>query len=144
MAQIYNTVTSYVSSIRNRLQDLIGPPYRYSDEQIVDALNIALEETQRIRPDIFLDLKYQGPLSTGDLDDGFIPLYYTTADIRINSDGSYDVKNGTVVPIPSKYNDPIIWYMGGHLQFFDVEDTQDQRAVAFKTVFMQRLVSNYS
>jgi hypothetical protein len=130
VAQLYNTVTAYVASIRNRMQDRVFP-YRYTDDQIVDALNVALEEAQRIRPDIFLDLKYQQRLNSSDLDDGFISNYYTTADIT----------NNTIVPIPSRYNDPIIWYMGGHLQLLDIDDTQDQRAVAFVATFLKRMTA---
>lgn len=142
MAQLYSTVTAYVSSTRNRMQDRISP-YRYTDAQIVDALNVAMEETQRIRPDIFLDLKYQQRLQPNDLDDGFIAAYYTVNDIAfVGSD--YDLPNGTLVPIPSRYNDPIIWYMGAHLQLLDVDDTQDQRGVAFMAKFMQRMTQAQS
>jgi hypothetical protein len=130
VAQLYNTVTAYVASARNRMQDRVFP-YRYTDDQIVDALNVALQEAQRIRPDIFLDLKYQHRLNPNDLDDGFISSYYTTADITSN----------TVVPIPSRYNDPIIWYMGAHLQFLDIDDTQDTRGIAFLTKFAQRMTT---
>ena len=126
-------------AIRNRLQDLIQP-YRYTDTQIVNALNVAMEETQRIRPDIFLDLKYQQKVQAGDLDDGFILGYYTISDIAFDTNNNYVSSSGTLVPIPSRYTDPIVFYMGGHLQLFDVEDTQDQRAVAFMAKFQQRML----
>lgn len=142
MAQIYNTVTSYVVSARNRMQDRIAP-YRYTDGQIVDALNVALQEAQRIRPDIFLDLKYQQKVQPNDLDDGFISNYYTIDDIAFVS-GDYDAPNGTLVPIPSAYNDPIIWYIGSHLQLLDVDDTQDARGIAFMAKFMQRMTQAQS
>ena len=114
-------------------------PYRYTDDQIVDALNVALEETQRIRPDIFLDLKYQQKIQSNDLDDGFISSYYTSNDIAFDGSNNYVPSNGTLVPIPSRYNDPIIWYIGAHLQFLDVDDTEDTRGIAFLTKFMQRM-----
>jgi hypothetical protein len=141
--QLYNTVTSYVVSVRNRMQDKVSP-YRYGDDQIVDALNVALEETQRIRPDIFLDLKYQQKIQPNDLDEGFIANYYSTADIAFDGSNNYVASGGTLVPIPSKYNDPIIWYMGAHLQFLDVDDTQDQRGIAFMTKFLQRMTQAQS
>jgi hypothetical protein len=122
------------------MQDLVKP-YRYTDSQMVDALNVAMEEAQRIRPDIFLDLKYQQPIVNGDLDDGFIQSYYTTSDISLDSGGDYVVSAGTMVPVPSRYNDPLIWYMAGHLQALDVEDTQDARAIAFIAKFLQRLTT---
>lgn len=144
MAQLYNTVTDYVISARNRMQDKIQP-YRYSDGQIIDALNVALQETQRVRPDIFLDLKYQQKIQPNDLDEGFISQYYNTTDIVVDSTGSiYTPAQGTMVPIPSAYNDPIIWYIGAHLQFLDVDDTQDQRGIAFLTKFIQRLTQAQS
>lgn len=120
------------------MQDKIQP-YRYGDDQIVDALNVALQEIQRIRPDIFLDLKYQQRIQSNDLDDGFISSYYSVSDIAFDSSNNYVVSGGTLVPIPSRFNDPVIWYMGAHLQLLDVEDTQDQRAVAFLAKVMQRL-----
>jgi hypothetical protein len=120
------------------MQDKIQP-YRYTDDQIIDSLNVALQEIQRIRPDIFLDLKYQQRVQPNDLDDGFIPAYYTVSDIAFDGSNNYDPLNGTLVPIPSRFNDPVIFYMGGHLQLLDVEDTQDQRAVAFMAKVMQRL-----
>jgi hypothetical protein len=143
VAQLYNTVTAYVASARNRMQDRVIP-YRYTDAQIVDALNVALQETQRVRPDIFLDLKYQQRIQPNDLDDGFISGYYDTTDIAFDSSGDYVVSDGTLVPIPSAYNDPIIWYIGAHLQFLDVDDTQDQRGIAFITKFLQRLTQAQS
>lgn len=140
MAQLYNTVTAYVVSIRNRMQDRVAP-YRYTDDQIVDALNVALEETQRIRPDIFLDLKYQQKIQSNDLDDGFISGYYTNSDIAFDGSDNYVPSDGTLVPIPSRYNDPILWYMGGHLQLLDVDDTEDQRGVAFVSTFTKRMTT---
>lgn len=125
------------------MQDRVSP-YRYTDDQIVDALNVALEETQRIRPDIFLDLKYQQKIQPNDLDDGFISNYYASSDIAFDTSNNYDPSNGPLVPIPSKYNDPILWYMGAHLQFLDVDDTQDQRGVAFLTKFSQRMLQAQS
>ena len=56
--------------------------------RLLIALNIGLGEMGRIRPDMFLDLKYQRPLRKGDTDDG-TPPRYTSADVATNSDGSY-------------------------------------------------------
>ena len=138
MAQLYNTVTAYVVSARNRMQDRVAP-YRYTDDQIIDALNVAMEETQRLRPDIFLDLKYQQKIQPNDIDDGFISSYYTSNDITFDGSNNYDPTNGPLVPIPSRYNDPIIWYIGAHLQFLDIDDTEDTRGIAFLSKFMQRM-----
>ena len=114
--QHYNPVTSYVADTRSFLQDLIAP-YRYTDDLIVGALNVAISEAARIRPDLFLDLKYQNRLNKGDIDDGMPALLLAN--------------DSTLVPIPAKYYQPAIWYIAGYLQFFDVADTQDARATAF-------------
>jgi hypothetical protein len=141
MAQLYATVGAYVYATRTRLQDLIYP-YRYTDNQVVAALNNAVSDTQRIRPDILLDLKYQHPLTKGDIGDGFPATYYSLNDIVYLADGvTVNPVAGTYVPIPSKYNDSMIWCMAGHLQLYDVNDTQDQRANAFLQKFQQQLLS---
>ena len=61
---LYHPVSDYVATVRSLLQDLIAP-YRYADTDIVDALNNTMAEFSRIRPDMFLDLKYQNPLISG-------------------------------------------------------------------------------
>jgi hypothetical protein len=140
MAQRYSTVTAFVVAVRNELQDLIAP-YRYTDQQAVAALNRSMLEISRVRPDLFLDLKYQRPLRKGDIDDG-APPDYSTADIAFQPDGvTYIPTAGTMVPIPSKYFGPVIWYMDGFLQFFDMADTQDQRAQAFLAKFQGQLMT---
>lgn len=121
------TLNDYVNRTRSSLQDLI-PPYRYADQDIFDALNFVLFEIQRIRPDMFLDLKYQQP-QQGSTDD-FAPQIFMTRQ-------NYNIK----VPIPSKYFSPLIWYISGYLQLYDVTDTQDQRAQAFLMKFQQHLLS---
>ena len=114
----YRRVSDYMSFTRSALQDMVEP-YRYADTDVVNALNMILGEIARVRPDIFLDGKYQRRLGKGDIND-YAP-------------GPYDpVKNiNTVVPIPNQYINPIIWGTTGWLQLYDVADTQDQRAAAF-------------
>jgi hypothetical protein len=143
MAQIYSTVGAYLYATRVRLQDLVFP-YRYSDPQVIASFNSAISDAQRMRPDMFLDLKYQQPLIKGDIGDGFPDAYYTLNDLVYVDPPDNTTVNpllGTYTPIPSKYNDAIVWYMSGHLQLYDVNDTQDQRAQAFLTKFQQQLLS---
>jgi hypothetical protein len=102
-------------------------------------LNQGLAEMGRIRPDIFLDLKYQGPLRKGDTDDGTPPIY-DVSDISVTG-GVYDVAKGTLVPVPRKYQVPLDWWMAGWPQFFDVADTQDQRAQGFVAKFQSHLTT---
>lgn len=106
----------------------------------MNALNIGLSEMGRIRPDMFLDLKYQRPLRKGDIEDGN-PQAYSLADIATNEDGSYNVASGTLVPVPSKYAATLDWFINGWAQFLDVTDTQDQRAQAFIVKFQSHLTT---
>lgn len=138
--QSYTTATSYVAAARQQLQDFVAP-YRYADGQIVGALNTALAEMGRIRPDIFLDLKYHHPLRKGDYEDG-MPGAFSLADIAFLPDGvTYDTAHGTVVPVPVKYIIPVHWFIAGWLQLFDVTDTQDQRGQAFMQKFQTQLAT---
>lgn len=139
MAQWYPDVTHYVIVARLELQDMIEP-YRYPDSVVVRALNTAMAELGRIRPDVLLDLKYQRPLKKGDTGDG-VPMYYTTADIGFDTNQNYAEGKGTLVPVPVKYMTPVEWFVNGWCQFLDVTDTQDQRAQAFLAKFQQQLLT---
>jgi hypothetical protein len=139
MAQRYRTVTEYIAVARLGLQDGVSP-YRYTDQTLLTALDIGVKEMSRIRPDMFLDLKYQQPLRKGDTDDG-LPPTYTPADIATNSDGSYNPSKGTLVPVPSKYVSALDWFINGWTQFLDVTDTQDQRAQGFMAKFQAHLTT---
>ena len=139
MAQRYRTATAYVALARLNLQDLVMP-FRHPDSTLLSALNIGLSEMGRIRPDIFLDLKYQAPLRKGDTDDG-APPGYSTADIAANPDGSYDTSKGTPVPVPAKYDSTLDWFITGWTQFLDVTDTQDARAQGFMAKFQSHLTT---
>jgi hypothetical protein len=137
--QRYRTVTDYLSVARLGLQDAVSP-YRYPDATLLIALNIGLGEMGRVRPDIFLDLKYQRPLRKGDTDEGN-PPQYTPADVATNPDGSYILGKGTLVPVPNKYMSALDWFVNGWSQFLDVTDTQDARAQGFMAKFQSHLTT---
>jgi hypothetical protein len=139
MAQRYRTVTDYLGVARLGLQDAVSP-YRYPDTTLLLALNIGLSEMGRVRPDIFLDLKYQRPLRKGDTDDAN-PPQYTTADVATNPDGTYILGKGTLVPVPNKYMSSLDWFINGWSQFLDVTDTQDARAQGFMAKFQSHLTT---
>jgi hypothetical protein len=124
----YQPVSAYLTAVRSSLQDLVAP-FRYADTDIYFALNIVLGELTRIRPDMFLDLKYMTSLRKGDLGDGLPPQYMSPKD------------DSTMVPVPSKYFNPVIWGMSGWLQLYDVTDTQDQRAGAFLMKFSSHMLT---
>jgi len=125
---VYAQIQDYIRLTRSSLQDLIEP-YRYSDQDMIDALNFVMTEIHRIRPDIFLDVKYQRPLKRGDISAYAPGLITTTTPVN------------TYVPVTMRYMHPIIWYMSGYLQTYDVADTQDQRAQAFMQKFQQQLMT---
>jgi len=125
----YFPVSQYIADTRSFLQDLIGPPYRYSDDNIVTALNDAVGEIARVRPDIFLDYKYLFPLPRQSPINDMVPGLFSSA------------KPTDTVPVDRKYYQPIIWYMSGLLQFWDVDDTQDVRGQTFHQKFLGSLMS---
>jgi len=125
----YFLVSDYLCLTRSFLQDLVGPPYRYSDDNIATALNNAVGEIARIRPDFFLDIKYQQPLPKKATLDPLVP-------------GIFSAESPTdLVPIPRPFFQPTIWYMAGLLQFWDVEDTTDVRAQMFHQKFVGAVMS---
>jgi hypothetical protein len=126
--QSYLPIQAYIDQTRSSLQDLIVP-YRYADTDIFDALNFVMLETSRIRPDMYLDMKYQQPLRAGDIND-WTPAPYPS-----------NVNANRIVPIPGKYFQPMVWFMSGYLQTYDVADTADQRAQAFMAKFQQHLMT---
>ena len=121
------------------MQDAVWP-YRYPDTTLLIALNVGVGEMGRIRPDMFLDLKYQQPLSKGDTNDGNPPLY-TTADVATDTSGNYILGKGTLVPVPTKYVSTLDWFINGWSQFLDVTDTQDARAQGFIAKFQSHLTT---
>lgn len=120
---LYHPVSDYVAAVRGLLQDLI-PPFRYTDLDVVRSLNNCMAEISRIRPDIFLDLKYQNPLVAGDIRDGVPQLYQAVA-------SGQSLGMAETVAIPSNYYMAVQWHMTGFLQLYDVADSQDQRGAAF-------------
>lgn len=143
MSAIYSTVGGYVTATRFRLQDLVYP-FRYADSSVIGSLNSAVFDVKRIRPDIFLDLKYQQPLRNGDIGDGSPDQLFSLNDVvYLPPPNNYmvDPTQGTYVAIPDKFIDSVVWYMSGQLQLFDVSDTADQRANAFLQKFQMELLS---
>lgn len=120
---LYHPVSDYVAAVRSLLQDKISP-FRYTDDDVVGALNNCMAEISRIRPDMFLDLKYQNPLITGDIRDGVPQLYQAVA-------SGQSLGMDETVAIPSNYYMAVQWHMTGFLQLYDVADTQDQRGASF-------------
>lgn len=107
------TVEDYVKEARVLLQDTLVP-YRYADAELVSALNLALIQAHRLRRDLFLK-------------------YPTTP--------SYPVLSGTEVDIDEGYRRAILFFICGHAQLRDEEETTDARASAFLQSFNSQMTT---
>ena len=105
-------IQDYINAARIQLQDKLEP-FRYEDDTLVMALDIAFDEAYRIRPDMFV--KEPDPNLIG------APL------------------DTTVVPAPRGYQMSFVYYMCGWATLSDQEDTQDARAGVFLNKFVSQL-----
>ena len=107
-----DTVSDYVNEARVLLQDL-DQPYRYEDSQLVSALNIALMEARKLRPDLFLNTRTFPSFTTND---------------------------ATTVSFDIQYRAALLNYIVGYAQLRDDEGNQDQRASAFLNRFSAQML----
>lgn len=106
------TVADLISTARVLLQDRVEP-YRYETDQLVTALNIALQDARRIRPDFFLP-------------DFEVPVYSSS-------------NMGEVIKFPTFYMTSLLSYVTGWAHLRDEEDTAEARASAFIGTFTAQL-----
>lgn len=99
-------VSDYIVQARILLQDSISP-YRYDDPSLVSALNLALQETRRLRPDLII---YNIPPT--------VP-YYTSA------------QSGAKVPIEQPFRQAVLNGLVGYAIERDQEDIEDNRVAMF-------------
>jgi hypothetical protein len=111
------TVGQYMEEARRLLQDQFVP-YRYPDEDLVEAMNIGLMEARRLRADLFLPL-FEVPW--------------------VDSGGTID----TAAPITMDpmYRPALVYYVVGRMQLRDDEPTVDQRAASLMTKFTAQLLT---
>jgi hypothetical protein len=109
-----DTVADYVAEARVLLQDLIET-YRYPDADLVSALNMGIMTARRLRPDLFLNA--------------------TTLPSFVEA----DIAAATEFDMDEQYRVPFVYFMVGHAQLRDEEDTQDARAGAFIGKFTSQL-----
>jgi hypothetical protein len=114
-----DTVGQYLEETRRLLQDEVVP-YRYPDDDLVDALNIGLMEARRLRADLFLPL----------FD---IPWFDPT---RTSPGTDLDAK----VTLDPMYRSALVYYIVGRAQLRDDEPTTDTRASALITKFTAQLL----
>lgn len=110
------TVQDYLTQARVLLLDQIEP-YRYPDVDLVEALNMAIMEARRLRPDLFTSF------FRSDLPD------YAATDVTEE------------VPVDPMYRKSFLYYIVGHAQLRDEENTQDSRAAAMLNKFVMQLTS---
>ena len=110
------SVSDYVQDARTLLLDRIAP-YRYDDISLLVALNLALLDGRRIRPDLFV---YR----------------------HGNHVPSYSAVDGQRVPIEAQFRKAFVYGMVAHALARDQEDVQDQRSNLFMNVFNSILVGN--
>lgn len=110
-----DTVAEMVDQARAITNDEVQP-YRYSDDDMVLALNAACLESKRIRPDMWL-----WPNNT-------LPNFVAPPDT-------------TPVPIDEMYRMAFVYYMCGQAQLRDEEETNDTRAATFLALFKSELMS---
>lgn len=108
-----DTVQKFVTESRVLLQDTVEP-YRYATSEIIEALNIAVLEARRLRPDMFI-----GSFSS-------LP--------------SYSSVNDTVTLEPM-YRPSFVYYIAGRMQLRDDETAQDQRATILMNKFVAQLLA---
>lgn len=108
------TVGDFIRASRILLQDTMTASPRYSDDDFKLALTLALDEAYRIRSDLFIRAEQVDILSAAD---NYVP------------------------PIPRGYKSAFLYYMCGHVQLRDQEDTQDNRASIFLNKFTTQLLS---
>lgn len=110
-----NTVADMISQVRTLLQDTMVE-FRYSDTDIVNAINQGTLEMRRVRPDLFL----------GRFD--ALPVYTTSSTTDL-------------IAIDDQYKMALLYYVVSIIQFRDEEETTDSRAAAFMNKFSSQLTT---
>jgi hypothetical protein len=110
------TIQDFIDRTRTILLDEIEP-YRYPDRDLVEALNMAIFEIRRLRPDIVR------PFFRGS-----VPQFSTS-------------DKAAVVPVDVQYRPAILYYICGQAQLRDDEITQDSRAAAFLNKFTAQMLT---
>jgi hypothetical protein len=114
---VLNTVADYIAQARTILQDTTASAYRYSDNDLKEALGLAIYETRRIRPDLFLG---HNTTTVPDIDSA------TTTNTPVTMDRQYRVA--------------LVHFMVGHVGKRDEEEASD-RAGAFLNAYRTQLLS---
>lgn len=114
MASALCSVQDFVTDVRTIILDKVQP-YRYPDDSLVEALNIALLEGRRLRPDLFV-CRYG------------------------NHVPRFEAVSGDEVPVEPQFRLAFIYGIAAHTLLRDEEDVQDARANTFLERFHDMLV----
>ena len=114
MALGLGTVAEFLTAARVLLQDTVTT-YRYSDDELLIALNIGLLSARQKRPDLFLAVPDAVP--------------------------SYDTNDATAIAIDAQYLPSLLYFVVGFTHLRDEEDTNDQRAAALLNKFTSQLLT---
>jgi hypothetical protein len=117
MAQ--RTFGTLIAEARTLLQDKVqADGYRYSDDEMFEAINGALSEARVKRPDVFLDMGLRNPL----------PFY--TAEDDMNTAFPFDI---------SLYN-PMLYYLVGRSELREDTFSDNGRATVLMNKFVSQLM----
>lgn len=107
------TVSDILTQSRELLQDKVSP-YRYSDEAMIFAINEALFEAMRLRPDLFTAEQRRELTRLAATDD--------------------------VLPLPQIYFAQLVNYVVGRCEMREDEFATDKRAATLLSAFFTALV----
>jgi hypothetical protein len=112
---VLNSTSNYTLAARTILQDTTAP-YRYSEEDLKEALGLAMYEAHRLRPDLFLT---HNAINVPDIDSATLGVSAITMDKR--------------------YRLALVHFMVGHVMKRDEEEASEARASAFLQTFRATL-----
>lgn len=118
MSTALETITDYINDARVLLQDVIAP-FRYDDPSLLTAMNVALLEGRRLRPDLF--------------------VYHRMPDGQRGVQ-SFSSNTGEKVFMEEQFRLAFLHGLCGHALERDQEDIQDERARLFFGVFNTILI----
>jgi hypothetical protein len=113
-----------VAEARTLINDSMVP-YRYTDQQVVTALNTALRDLYLFRPDAYI-----GNFTSGVLSNNPVPTYVAATDLGQN----------IAFPVDDRlFFSPITFYMAGRIELSDDEFTDNSRAAQLLSMFRNML-----
>lgn len=107
------SVQDYITDARTILLDTVNPP-RYSDDDMLVALNVTMLEARRLRPDLFVYKHYNR-----------VPMFAAVS--------------GETVPIEPQFRLPVVYGIVAHAMLRDEEDVPIERANSFLQKFQSML-----